>query len=344
MNNFNYYVLDIDKLEKGDVICTTSKKSFISGAIRIGTKSNYSHVLMVYEYGAFIHADSMGVYSHNIQRLIFRSVDSVKVLRLKQEYQTIIPKLCEYLKSEVGKAYGTISALNARLKMDFISRFENPSDIQFCSKLIAECFEKCSLKIVDSPKNCFPQHIAESKLFFEVPNLLKRCSNKEINFIKTENPQLIQAEIFTKILTEIKDRTKVNILTISEAELFILNNPEFDLVFKEIYVNNDYDKMHRIELQRNGYRYSSYEIFKKIININSDANNQLKVLQKIADGLIFERTNQVKQYISIQNEFFDRNKKSSAFFDYLIEFYSEMLKCQEKLRQNILEYRKEYKI
>lgn len=342
MNNFNYYVLDIDKLEKGDVICTTSKKSFISGAIRIGTKSNYSHVLMVYGYGAFIHADSMGVYSHNIQRLIFRSVDSVKVLRLKQEYQTIIPKLCEYLKSEVGKVYGTISALNAWLKMDFISRFENPSDIQFCSKLIAECFERCNLKIVDNPKECFPKHIAESELFLEVLNVLKKCNNKEIDFIKnTKNPQVLQAEIFTQILTKIKDKTNVNILTFSEAEIFILNNPEFDLAFKEIYENNGYKDIHKIELQRNGYRYSTYEIFKKHIDMSTEPSRQLDFLQKMADGLITERFNQVNQYVSIQNEFINKNNRPSVFYEYLISFYSDMLKCQEKLRQNILEYKKQ---
>lgn len=341
----DYYMLGVKKLQKGDVICTTSKKSLISGVIRMGTKSNYSHVLMVYGYGAFIHADSMGVYSYNTQRLIFKSADSVKVLRLKQEYQDKIFDLCENLRSEVGKVYGTISALNAWLKMDFISRFENASDIQFCSKLIAECFEKCKLKIVDNPKECFPKHIAESKLFSEVPNILKKCSNEEINFAKnTENPQILQAKIFTKILTEIKDATKANIFTIMEAELFILNNPEFDSTFKKIYERNGYDNMHKIELQRNGYRYSDYEEFQKHINMGNNINEHLKRLQEIADGLIIERSNQVKNYESIHDKFINIYHIPSVFYDYLISFYSDMLKCQNKLRQNISEYRKEYKI
>lgn len=332
-----YFLLDIGKLKIGDVICTTNKKNITSTAIRVFTNSQYSHVLMVYGYSAFIHADNAGVYSYNIQRFIFTEKDSVRVLRLKEEYRDKIDAICEYLQYEVGKVYGTVSALNAWLKMDFFQKIEEPSSVQFCSKLIAECFQKSGLNIVEKPDTCFPKDIASSPLFEIITDILVPCDSKSLEFAKTESPQDIQAKIFTQILLDIKKEINPYINTLSKSISYILENPNYDLKMLEIFEKNEYTKVNDIELEKNGYRYGEYDDFVKFVS--GVKMEELQSLQKTTEFLIPIREKEIDDLRKLQDLFFDKYNKNSDFYSYLIHFYCSLLRDQLIFRENIEKFK-----
>lgn len=335
-----YFIIDYKKLQKGDVICTTRKKSIISKLIRLGTKSDYSHVLMVYGYSSFIHADNMGVYSYNFQRLLFNQNDRVLVLRLKEQYRDKIDDICENLKSEVGKVYGTISALNSWLNKSLLTRIEDPETVQFCSKLIAESFNRAGLIISENPKTCFPVDIASSDLFEKAEGCLRECLPEEIEFAKTESPQEKQAKTFTNILVDIKKEINVNILTFSEADDYLLENPMFDEKMKEIYLRNDYEEFERIELEKNSYRYDSFPYFYKYLSqiCERDRDALLVDLYNISSNGIGSREGAAARFRMLQEKFININNKESVFYEYMISFFERLRDQQLILYNHVLTY------
>lgn len=335
-----YFIIDYKKLQKGDVICTTRKKSILSKSIRIVTKSDYSHVLMVYGYSSFIHADNMGVYSYNFQRLLFNQDDRVLVLRLKEQYKDKIDEICENLKSEVGKVYGTISALNSWLKKSLLTRIEDPDTIQFCSKLIAECFNRVGLTITDNPRTCFPVDIASSDLFEKVEGCLRECLPEEIEFAKTESPQEKQAKTFTNILIDIKKDINVNILTLTEAEDYLIKEPKFDVKMKEVYLKHNFEEFERIELERNSYRYGSFlDFYKYLSQINEKDKVSLLVdLYNISNNGKSSREGMAARFRLLQEKFISINNKESVFYRYMIDFFERLRNQQLILYNHVLKY------
>lgn len=78
----NKYILRVEDLQPGDVICTREDKP-TSHLIRQSLSCDYSHVLLCIAESSCIHADGDGVHSINLQRLLLDNKDDFKVLGLK---------------------------------------------------------------------------------------------------------------------------------------------------------------------------------------------------------------------------------------------------------------------
>ena len=94
------YIVIMEKLRAGDILLT-SEKAFTSKFIRTMTKSDYSHAILYVGYGSYIHSDTKGVHSGNIQRLLFDNPDDIKVLRV---YEPNVADLaCIFARTQIGK-------------------------------------------------------------------------------------------------------------------------------------------------------------------------------------------------------------------------------------------------
>ncbi|MBV5267079.1 MAG: hypothetical protein JZU67_00870 [Burkholderiaceae bacterium] len=108
------FILDINKLEPGDVFLTTQNHK-ISKAIRIATSSDYSHAILYVGDGGYIHSDGNGVHSGNIQRLLFENESQILVLRIKPDIDRgLIKNASIFARREIGKQYSVKDAINTK--------------------------------------------------------------------------------------------------------------------------------------------------------------------------------------------------------------------------------------
>lgn len=248
----NMYILDMSQLKEGDVLLTSEKKPR-SKAVRGVTFSGFSHAILYVGHGSYIHSDSKGVHSANIQRLLFDNPSRVKVLRPKMLGTPTNASM--YARSQIGKEYSLKEAV--RTKIGTKRKKENK---QFCSRLVAEAFEHAGDKVVENPSYCSPDDINRSSFFEEVSGVARLATEAEINFSKSFNPIQRQAEITNTILSEARRITKIKIQTLEELTLYVASNPGCADSIVDVYKKSGYLTMWRHETEQNPWRYNG-ELF-----------------------------------------------------------------------------------
>jgi len=158
------YVIDINKLEKGDVVLRRWPNQRVSQIVMEKTNSNYSHALLCVDYSSVIDASNI-VRAVNPLRDSFDNNDDALVLRLKPQFRSslIIENAIKYARSTIGTAYSMSEAKEL---------LDNPTDAkepnrQICTRLVAKAYESAGLKIVDNPDYPSIKDLEDSS-FFEV--------------------------------------------------------------------------------------------------------------------------------------------------------------------------------
>jgi len=116
------FILDMNKLKKGDVFLT-AQRGLVSKAVRNFTNSEYSHAILYVGHVSYIHSDSQGVHSDNIQRLIFEKPSNVKILRPND--QKNVNNVVLYARSQVGKAYSVRDAIRTKLEQNISLKIDS---------------------------------------------------------------------------------------------------------------------------------------------------------------------------------------------------------------------------
>ncbi len=241
------FVLDMQKLMEGDVLLT-SQKGLVSKAVRGFTRSDYSHAILYVGYASYIHSDSHGVHSGNIQRLIFENPTNVKVLRPNNS--SLAKNACMYARSQVGKEYSVREAIRAKSVAK--DKLENK---QFCSRLVSQSFEYAGQNIVANSAYCTPEDINRSSAFSEITNAVRVASTEEVEFSNSSNPLQRQAEITNSILSEARRITGSDIQSLEELSLYVIENPSCSDDIVDIYKKSGYLTMWEHELLQNPWRY-----------------------------------------------------------------------------------------
>ncbi len=190
------YILKPEMLKVGDVICTRAATK-TSRAIRKALSCDYSHVLLYVSDSSCIHADSSGVHSLNIQRLLFDHIDDVKVFRLKDANGAVIDKAVEFARRKVGTEYSKIDAARSGVARSVKSKVGIDSKYQFCSRLVAEAFEAGGVFIVEVASLCTPADVPLAACFDAVSDTARVAHPKEIAFALDETKDTIAKQ--TKI-------------------------------------------------------------------------------------------------------------------------------------------------
>lgn len=127
------YIIDQSKILKGDILLTR-ENSLTSKSVRLGTFSKYSHAILYLGNSSFIHSDSDGVHSGNLQRLLFKQASSVTVLRLESDENRVhIDHICSFARTQVGKQYSVPQATASAVRTSHL--FDDNSNRQYCSRL-----------------------------------------------------------------------------------------------------------------------------------------------------------------------------------------------------------------
>ncbi|MFH6953351.1 YiiX/YebB-like N1pC/P60 family cysteine hydrolase [Pseudoalteromonas sp. XMcav1-K] len=243
------YIIPISELEKGDILLT-NENSATSKVVRKSTGSNFSHAILYVGSGSYIHSDSDGVHSGNLQRLLFDASENVTVIRVKCNQETI-NQACVFARSKIGTKYSVRSAVNAKLKA---SKKENENR-QFCSRLVAQAYEYAGIELVDNASFCTPQEILESQSTQEVLGKARKATDEEINFANSENPIEKQSYITNEILSKVRKLTKKDIQTLEQITQYVIENPVHDQQISKIYRDSGYLTMWEYETTKNAWRY-----------------------------------------------------------------------------------------
>ncbi len=243
------YILEQSMLMKADIILTSSK-SLTSKGIRFGTKGDFSHAILYVGGSSYIHSDSTGVHSGNIQRLLFDKRSEVVILRNINLSENEKNSICNYARNNIGKEYSLKEAIKT-----VIPKLKINLDRQFCSRLVAQSYNKSHNNIVKDVNYCSPQEIYESKQLIIIKDIVRKASEIEIEFTKSDNPIEKQENITNSLLAEIRKITSSDIQTMDEISTFLISNNEYDLAITDIIQKSGYLIMYEYEMGKNLWRY-----------------------------------------------------------------------------------------
>lgn len=247
------FLIEYEKLVAGDIILTGGK-STAGVLVKVFTFSRFSHA-MIWVDGTLIHSDGGGVYSKNPQRMIFTSRSQVKVLRLKKR---LSPRkrdiICNYARSQVLSVYSTIEAAAVVIpwKIPLTER-------QFCSRLVAQCYDKAGIKLVKDANYCTPANFDNPQLFDEVHDAVREATQVDIDFTKTRDVNLETQKDTVKMITEIRKVYGKNIQTLRHVVDLLLKNPEADAIVTDIALRSGYFDHGEIDMVVNPWRYNEHE-------------------------------------------------------------------------------------
>lgn len=328
-----------EMMQPGDVILTASP-TFSSFGIRKITKSEFSHAIL-YLGDSYMHSDLDGVHSGNPQRLLFKSPNHVKVLRLKKEYlntQTI-ERICAFARAEHGKQYSKFEAAQSV----FTPKLFNQQNRQFCSRLVAQSFENADIKIVKDSNYCTPHDIASSNYFDEVINVSRLASSEEIEFANSDNPLIIQMNIVNKLLQDVRELTGYDIQTPNDIDRILIENQSYDLEITEILRKSGYLEIWKIDYEKNPWRYNKdlfikYENYFELKKFIKATNNEyatyddLRIAMAIGELSLFSGdTVSVNEGLRFQHQY---NMYCILYENYKLDYFHNQILLYEQLLKN----------
>ena len=260
------YVLNKERLEPLDIILTKDK-NLISKGIRLLTQGDYSHALIYMSSFSAIEATRDGrVFSENIQRLIFDTLDTCKVLRYKgQLTKEQRGRIDYYARSQVTTLYSVKEAIRVKaLGKKDVSAMERT---QFCSRLVAQAYSFADLDLTHNANYCSPQDLNNSELLFEVKDVLREATDWEVKFSATSSPIKENAKQLYEWLdkvAELAKKEKTDILSQSDAEKFIINYPKYDGEVCSYILNTNYLNFYDNDEKINPARYN----FDPMVNLD----------------------------------------------------------------------------
>lgn len=252
------YIVDQSKLLKGDILLTR-ENSLTSKIVQLGTFSKYSHAILYLGDSSFIHSDSIGVHSGNLQRLLFNDASKVVVLRLKREEDHAhIDNICSFARTQVGMQYSVPQATasvvrGARLLNDESNR-------QYCSRLVAQSYKAGSLILVPNPDFCYPKELEKSTHLTVVSGCVRRATQAEIEFAESESPIEVQTRITNTFLAQARQIASEDLQTFEQVVDLLLRRQELDDALSKALVKSGYLKFWQLDVHRNPWRYSVGEL------------------------------------------------------------------------------------
>jgi hypothetical protein len=275
------YIFEKNLLKAGDIILTAQMRA-ISKAVRISTLSKFSHAILYVGDGSFIHSDSQGVHSNNIQRLIFDSKKHAEVYRvLNMGY---VDKAVMFARSQIGISYSLKEAIRTKNPLYNGEKLNR----QFCSRLVAQPYEYAGLKLVDNSDYCIPKDLQKSSHTNAVDGCLRIAEEHEVVFANSDSPIQRQTDITNLILKSVRELTASDIQSFENLDQFVIDNQKYDVEITDIIVNSGYLTMFDYDLIQNPWRYDG-RLFQSL-----DIEDSYK--KETAEFELESAKNQVKLY------------------------------------------------
>lgn len=262
MEEKQIFILDLSKMEKGDIILQRFPNEASRG-IREKTGSEYSHAMLYMGNSSILHANLKGgVAAINAQREGVENADDMVVLRLKEGVSCDMHQLIQYARRTVGTAYSLKEAI--QVTSDKVSGYEidgATTNRQFCTKYVAMAYDAGGVKIVNDPTACTPQEILTSDKLERVEGAVRLATPAERRLVEEESEILTyQTELTEDLLMKVKKATQHDIQTPEQLFNLSMESPELDEAIYQICKDHPYmfmlDKYH--ELHPEEYDYEKF--------------------------------------------------------------------------------------
>lgn len=322
----NFYTLDLDKLQKGDIILSNSKDR-ISKTIQIVTLGKYSHARLYLGESSYAEAAGPGIRitASNPQRLFFQSEKECKVLRLKEEPdEEIIDEVINGARRLIGTEYSLSEAKLVALRRKHSAKEVNR---QFCSRYVAQAYENAGIEIVDSTDYCSPNDIGRSSKLREVEDCLRVSSAQEVEKFNKESPELRKSdEALNYIFTRASEISEMDIQTFEQFNSVLLIKPDLDEDFSRILLESGYLGLWKLETTEEPWSFNRKLLEEKIGN-----PNQLLGLSIIKLGQTNEFLKRIDPTLELLKK--TREKFSLKSLDLQIELFKTLKDlCETKLK------------
>jgi len=222
---------------------------------------------MLYLGDTLIHAEPGGVWSKNPQRLIADDPTRLGAFRLEEGLTGIeLDQIEIYARTNIGALYSIPQAVLSARK----SKKRSANDKQFCSRLVAQCYQNAGISIVEFPDFCTPNQISKSDLLAPIENCVRQATDGDIRFSKTVDYNLeLQKETFTwlKKVRNLSEQHGLRpISNQNDVGHLVLENPHLDLTIYNYVTATKYPTLYDADRRKNPWRYESSSFLQKIIS------------------------------------------------------------------------------
>ncbi len=324
-----HFILNHDLLQSGDIILERGYERH-SEIICKQTGSRYSHA-MIYVGGTIIEATlNGGVFSRIPNRSTVRDIIDFRVMRLKEKPDSeTINTITSHALYLVGSKYSVTEAVLVK-GPEFTKAFKENSRKQFCSRLVAQCYQKAGINLVSNINFCSPADIENSTLLMqEVTGMVRIASEEEVKHAQAISPHQSHTKNVVNFvdmaLNIFKDHgiksvgtadDEVEITTLNDISRAVFenkNSPGLDAEITEAMHSSGY--LDHIEMDRkvNPYRYD-FERFKSRIEYDADEheifirlrgeiNREADVVNRRLESYVNGKNNQVYGMKFLEAEF-----------------------------------------
>ena len=329
------YIMNYLDLLPGDIILESGKKIH-SKVIQIYTKSHYSHVMICLMSTSLFHAQSEGIFTLNPQRVLVEEENDLKVLRPKKKLsEKESENIIKFLRNKVGTLYSVKEAIISGKK---IRPESSQSQMQFCSRLVAQAYLHIGHKIVENPNFCQPAEIENSNFFEEVPDIIRKARKEEIEFVSTKN-FVLENQISTyKWLNNTRDYAKSEfgyekIHSQNDVMNFLKEYPEADNIVSGYINESGYLENYKIEKDNNPWLFDVNLFIKKY----KSSNEILYAINKGFENIQYYIDRTIKNYLTASQNFEDlkfnyfklEENLHKNRLDFIIKKYTTFIKASE---------------
>ncbi|SEM75017.1 YiiX/YebB-like N1pC/P60 family cysteine hydrolase [Mucilaginibacter sp. P25] len=249
----NKFVLDLTKLEPGDILLTISSRE-LSALMNRVTGCKYHHAILYVGDSSYIHSYDLGVQADNPMRDLYELEDDVIALRLKSSDDKVIQNAMNSVRKKVGTQYSLAEA-KAVLKKPDIDATE--ANRQFCSRLVAQAYADAGVELVPNSDYCSLNDLMTSDKVEIIANVLREGTAAEIAHALEGSPELEeQKHIQNSILENARNITGKDIQTFDQIEQIIISYPEFDVPITDVIKASGYLDHWKKEMAKNPQNYS----------------------------------------------------------------------------------------
>lgn len=283
------FILDLTKLQPFDIVLTRQKHAR-SLFIRLFSWGKYSHALICLTPSSLIEATIEGrVFTENPQRLIFDNINDCIVLRpnctITQSQQRIME---EFLRNQIGSYY----SISGALKIPLLSKFNifAKENGQFCSRLVAQAYQKIGVLLAKNPNYCTPHQIYKSNQLKLVENCVRVASKEDVALSNTPS-QIKENQYLTYLwldnVKKLAKKEKFKITKQSDTDIFVRQHPLYDRNICDYIEASGYLDHYKKDETINSYRYK-FMINKKI-SIQQEVRINLLTFKRFSNNYLISK-------------------------------------------------------
>ena len=221
-----HFIFNPNMLKKGDILLINTYNK----RMQTRMKSSYDHVALYAGDAFIIESDGGGVVLNHLFSYGFQDLNDAVVLRSIRDSDWLREGVIFCAKCLMGMEFGSMEACRVpELEDKDVSAISNYR--MFCSRLVAQSYNKMGVQLVKNPDYCTPASFLESKALFRVENALMPATGDDLGIVEIHTKARENAENVEMLIGLYQIMSKVygeDIQTMDKLVGTALKHPEKD--------------------------------------------------------------------------------------------------------------------